>query len=139
MSKTIIAVLLAAALASNVATAATADFAGAWVDAAPASGIARLTVTATNGTVMLHVFGQCEQDICDWGSAPGHGYSLSVTSGDIRIVTADFDFGRRRERLTLRLAPGGLRYRLFTEFADASPRMDYESAGFLKKTAPPPP
>jgi hypothetical protein len=133
MSKTAMAALLAAALAGGAASAATSDFAGAWVNAGPASGIARLAVTAAGDTVTLHVFGPCEQGTCDWGSAPGHGYSLSVTSGDIRIVTADFDLGRRRERLTLCLAPGGLSYRLFTEFADASPRMDYESAGFLKK------
>jgi hypothetical protein len=136
MPKTTIFALLALAVCT-AASAAPADFAGTWRNANPAApDLSRLAIAASGKTLTVQVFAPCERGLCDWGTAPGHGYSLSAASADVRIVTADFDLDRRRTHLILRLAPGGLDYRLFTDFADATLRMDTESGGFLKKTAP---
>jgi hypothetical protein len=138
MPKTTVTALLALA-ACTAASAAPADFAGAWRNANPAAqDISRLAIAASGKSITVQVFAPCERGLCDWGKAEAHGYSLSVTSADVRIVTADFDLDRRQAHLILRLAPGGLDYRLFTDFADATARMDTESGGFLKKPAPQP-
>jgi hypothetical protein len=131
------AALLTAALMSGAAAAGTSDFVGNWVNNDPGTqDVTRIVVIPTGGNnVKVRVFGQCQPTDCDWGTVPGHGYSDAVNSNDVRIITARFDPGFKKTLVILRLAPGGLRYQLLTEFTDGSGRMDYESGGRMNKVA----
>jgi hypothetical protein len=130
------------------ASADLGDFLGVWVNADPnTGGITRVVISqAGPWQVNVHVFGSCHPTDCDWGSVPGHAYTESVGSSDVRSIVARFTSSFSDDNIVFREGHNGsIRMELFVAFTDHSGRNDYVSIAQLDRAPsygpplPPPP
>jgi hypothetical protein len=108
-------------------------FAGTWVntnDAAP-HRIAKLVMTVRGGILMVHAWGFCEPDACDWGEVAAEVYAESINSQTAISFTATFDFGFMETQLQTNLKRGTMVIATTNKFSDLSGRSDYYTREFF--------
>jgi hypothetical protein len=111
-------------------------FEGHWVQP-DSQGITAVDIQTVNGSLRLRAFGRCDPKDCDWGEVAAQPYSTAVNKPGIDVVSADFDFGFARSRLTMYPEDTDrLRLEVFTVFVDASGRSAYHTVEVLRRSAP---
>ena len=108
-------------------------FAGTWANtnnAAP-HRIAKLVITVRDSILMVHVWGFCEPDPCDWGEVPAEVYADSINSQTAMSFTAAFDFGFMETQLQTNLKRGTMVIATTNKFSDLSGRSDYYTREFF--------
>ncbi len=108
-------------------------FAGTWVntnDAAP-HRIAKLVMKIRDGVLMVHVWGFCDPELCDWGEVPAEVYADSINTQTAMSFTAMFDFGFMETRLQTNLKRGTMVIATANKFSDLSGRSDYYTREFF--------
>jgi hypothetical protein len=108
-------------------------FVGTWVntnDSAP-HRIARLVMTVRDGILMVHAWGYCTPDPCDWGEASADVYADSINSQTAMSFTAVFDFGFMETHLQTNLKRGTMVIATANKFGDLSGRSDYYTREFF--------
>jgi hypothetical protein len=110
-----------------------APFEGTWVntnDTAP-HRIAKLVMTVSDGVLMVHVWGYCEPDLCDWGEVPAEVYADSINSETAMSFTATFEFGFMETHLQTNLKRGTMVIATANKFSDQSGRSNYYTREFF--------
>ena len=101
-------------------------FPGNWVNSNPdTSGIARLKVSETGGTLTLQVFAIGPDGLVDWGTVPVHVFTSAPSSRMGAGFASVFDFGFAETRLQGMIMKGLLVLAQFHHFKDDSSRSGY--------------
>lgn len=117
-------------LVSSTALAALSDFSGNWRNVnANTSGITRLHIRISGTNVIIHTWGKCHPQDCDWGAVRGYAYAASVSRplpANARAVSAVFKTNFSESILLLRPEQSNrLRADVYTRFTDNSGRSNY--------------
>ena len=108
-------------------------FVGVWLntnDSAP-HRIAKLIMTIRDGNLMVHAYGYCTPEPCDWGEVAADVYADSITSQTAMAFTAAFDFGFMETYLQTNLKRGTMVIATANKFSDLSGRSDYYTREFF--------
>lgn len=101
-------------------------FPGTWVNSNPGTtGVARLKMTESNGTLSLQVFAIGQDALTDWGQENVLVFMASPTSRVGAGFTCVFDFGFAETRLQGMIMKGLLVLAQFHTFKDDSRRAGY--------------
>ncbi|CAK8724450.1 MAG: hypothetical protein CDV28_10259 [Candidatus Electronema aureum] len=99
---------------------------GTWINCdKQTGGIVKIEIAVDGKGLVVHAYGACHPDPCDWGAVSGHSYSSSVSSLDAVAFTAVFDAGFSERLLTGHLENGCLIAESYTNFKDGGGRYDY--------------
>jgi hypothetical protein len=90
-------------------------------------GLVRVEISRRRGVLIVHPFGACHPQPCDWGAVKGRAYSESVSSVDAVAFTATFKFSFKVTIVTGHLCEGCLLVETYNHFTDGSGRCDYYS------------
>jgi hypothetical protein len=101
-----------------------------WSTDKATGGIRKLILTEENGDLMIHAFGACVPELCDWGKIAAVAYAANVSSRDAMAFTARYDFGFMETTLAVYMKGGILVLDSFNAFKDASGRSDYFTREF---------
>ena len=76
---------------------------GYWENIDPYTrGLVAVEFTMIGDQLMIHAWGACHPDPCDWGEAPVILYSTGVSDPQARCGTADYDHGFSYARLGIK-------------------------------------
>jgi hypothetical protein len=101
-----------------------------WSTDKATGGIRKMILSEENGALMVHGFGACAPELCDWGKIVAVAYAASVTSTDAMAFTARYDFGFMETTLAVYMKGGILVLDSFNAFKDSSGRSDYFTREF---------
>jgi hypothetical protein len=93
-------------------------------------GIRKLVLSEENGALLIHAFGTCVPELCDWGKIAAVPYAANVTSREAMAFTARYDFGFMETTLAVYMKGGILVLDSFNTFKDSSGRCDYFTREF---------
>jgi hypothetical protein len=135
--------LCAAALLAFTSTAAhgaVADFVGRW-GSPTTRGIAMVKMRIAGDQMVMHVWGKCSPQLCDWGEQPVQLFAGSVgvpiADGALAAI-AQFTARATQTMVVVRKSVGGgLLYQAFTNFTDNSGRTNYLEVDKLDPCASP--
>jgi hypothetical protein len=98
-----------------------------WIDLAPGAGLRAVVLTAVNGLLHVHAYGNCSPVPCNWGTVTGitFGASVSAATGDTFLAPYAFGFARKLLEGSVNAAGTRLTVRTWTEFTDGSHRSNY--------------
>ncbi len=100
---------------------------GTWVNVdANTTGLVRVVLGWAAG-LMVHPYGACHPNPCDWGSVRGMPYGNSVSSSYAVAFSAVFQPSFKTTILTGYIQAGMLVVETFSHFTDGSGRFDYYS------------
>lgn len=101
---------------------------GKWVNTdANARGTEYFVLAERNGDFVVHGFGACEGEPCDWGEVSGLTYAEEVESTDATAFTAHYDRGFADTIIAGYLSDGTLTVGNWTTFKDDSDRSSHYS------------
>jgi hypothetical protein len=104
----------------------TSGLCGEWINSNPQStGIARMTLTESDGKFSLQAFGMGDEGLIDWGNAPIEPVAFGPTSRVAGGISCEFSFDFKRVRLQGMIMKGLLVLTEFHTFTDDSHRMNY--------------
>ncbi len=107
---------------------------GTWVNCDHQTrGVIRLMITAAGSEVMIHAFGACTPNPCDWGAVTGMIYADNVTAAPAVAFTAVYTFTFKQTTLVAHLLNGALIVETFDHFTDKSGRADYYSLNIMSQ------
>jgi len=99
---------------------------GTWINCDKQNGgVVKIEITMDAKGLVIHAYGACLPNPCDWGAVSGHSYSSRVSSPDAVAFTAVVDSGFSETLLTGHLENGCLIAESYTNFKDGSRRYDY--------------
>jgi hypothetical protein len=101
-----------------------------WSTDKATGGIRKLVLSEENGGLVVHGFGACEPELCDWGKIAATAYAATVTSREAMSFTARYDFGFMETTLAVYMKGGILVLDSFNAFKDSSGRSDYFTREF---------
>jgi hypothetical protein len=105
---------------------------GTWWNTDKATrGISKLVLSEDGPSLIVHAFGACLPDACDWGKAKAVSFSASVASREAMAFTTHYDFGFMETTLAVYMKGGILVLDSFNAFKDSSGRCDYFSREFF--------
>ena len=110
-------------------------FAGTWVntnDSAP-HRIAKLAMTVRDGILMVHVWGYCTPDPCDWGEVEAHVFADRPDSRKGAGFGAHYDTGSIDVAFQVNMNLGLLVLLTFNRFKDGSSRANYINREFFHR------
>jgi hypothetical protein len=104
---------------------------GTWFNVDPATR--GLTSIQIQGNV-LHPYGSCHPQACDWGAIKAKGFANDVNSGGFTALRAKANQGFATKEIVATLEPDGrLRVEVFTHFTDDSKRPDYRAVDYFAR------
>jgi hypothetical protein len=99
---------------------------GDWGNINPdAGGLVRIVITEEAGQLVIHPYGACHPDPCDWGEAPATAYARNVSDEKAVAFDAFFDFGFSETIVTGILRRRAMQVMSFSIFKDGSGRSNY--------------
>jgi hypothetical protein len=93
-------------------------------------GIVKLVLTAKDGALIVHAYGACEPELCDWGAVRGEVFAANVSGREAMAFTAVYDFGFMETSLAVYYKGGILVLDSFNAFKDDSGRSSYFTREF---------
>ncbi len=111
-------------------------FPGTWVNSNPETqGIARLTMSVSDGILSIGVRALGPDGLIDWGPAQSVEIFTAGPSSRVGLgFTCEYDFGFAETRLEAMIAKGLTVLGQFHHFKDDSSRMDYFTREYFAKT-----
>lgn len=107
---------------------------GTWVNCDHQTrSLVRVMITAAGGEIMVHGFGACSPNPCDWGAVPGLVYADDVTATPAVAFSAVYTFAFKQTTIVGRLLNGALIVEIFDHFTDKSGRADYYSLNIMSQ------
>ena len=107
---------------------------GTWVNVNHETRDLVRVVIATKGKeIVVHAFGACQPNPCDWGQVEGMIYAGSVVTSPAIGFVADYKFAFAEVRMVGHLMYGALVVETFTHFINQSGRADYFALDILGK------
>ncbi|HUB30030.1 MAG TPA: hypothetical protein VL967_10045 [Terracidiphilus sp.] len=107
---------------------------GTWVNIShDTRDLVRLMVSLKGNEIVVHAFGACHPNPCDWGQAPARMYAENVASAPATSLIANYKFDFAEVAVTARLLKGALFVESFTHFTDQSGRADYYALDIMSK------
>ena len=117
------------------ASAGIPDLVGGWINADHAArDLAQLTIHMEGGQLMVHAWGACRPNDCDWGEVPAHVFTPNVSipvDVGANAAIAEFDQHGISTMVLLQTNAGELQYKVFMILPDGSTRSDYHVSGHL--------
>ena len=108
---------------------------GTWVNTNSATrGIVKVVLTASDGKVVLKVFGSCDPDPYDWGEVNASIFASDIHSNEATAWSAFCEFGFMDIHLQAHIRQGVLIIAKFDRFKDESGRVNYFSKEFFYRT-----
>lgn len=105
---------------------------GTWLNTDKRTGgINKLILRPVDGALLVHAFGACEPEPCDWGEVQAYAFSSGVSSSEAMAFTALFDFGFMETSIAVYLKGGIMVLDSFNTFRDDSGRANYFSREFF--------
>jgi hypothetical protein len=98
-----------------------------------AGGVVRLVLSASDGELLVRVFGAGEPEPQDWGENPATPYGASVTASTTMAFSAVYYFDFLTVLLAAYAKQGILVLDTFNTFTDASGRANYFSREFFHR------
>ena len=103
-----------------------APLTGTWINFDRAArGIVRVFLAEKDGTFMVHAFGACEPDPCDWGEARGEVFAAGIGHHEAIGFKSFYDFGLMEIFLAAYLNKRLLVLDSYNVFKDGSGRSRY--------------
>ncbi len=93
--------------------------------------LVRLMITAAGNEVMIHGFGACTPNPCDWGAVNGLVYADNVAATPAVAFSAVYTFSFKQTTIVGRLVNGALMVELLDHFTDKSGRADYYTLNIM--------
>jgi hypothetical protein len=114
------------------------DYVGNWSNVNPNSGgLAKVTVENRGQGFLVHIWGKCHPDPCDWGVARAKVFAGTVSSSpasDVASLEALYNPGFARKRVVLRLRNAStMEVETSTHFTDNSGRQDMSMSDMLRR------
>ena len=107
---------------------------GTWVNCDHQTrNLVRVMITAAGSEIMVHGFGACSPNPCDWGAVPGLVYADNVTATPAVAFSAVYTFSFKQTTIVGRLLNGALIVETFDHFTDRSGRADYYSMNIMSQ------
>ena len=108
-------------------------FVGTWINTNDSARhkIARVLISIRNGALLIHAYGDCSPDLCDWGEVPADVFAESISSHEAMSFSAVYDFGFMETYLQSNLKHGTLVIATCNKFKDDNGRSNYYTREFF--------
>ncbi len=108
-------------------------FVGVWVNTNDAARhkIAKVSLTIKDGRLLVHAYGDCTPELCDWGEVKAEVFGDSINSQTAMSFSAIYDFGFMETYLQSNLKHGTLVIASCNRFTDHSGRSNYYTREFF--------
>ena len=123
---------------------ALAPILGTWYNADTTTGeISKVILYEDEGRFLIHAFGACAPDLCDWGAVVATPFVSSLTDHVVTGFEAYYDFGFMETHMATNVKRGILVIQSYNRFKDDSGRASYFTREFfhldIQHYQPPPP
>jgi hypothetical protein len=110
-----------------------APFIGTWTNTNDSSRhkIARVVLTIRDGRLVVHAYGDCSPELCDWGEVEASVFADGIDSLTAMSFSAIYDFGFMETYLQSNLKHGTLVIASCNKFRDESGRSNYYTREFF--------
>jgi hypothetical protein len=107
-----------------------ADFQGDWTNRNSSTrGITRITISQALDKAIVHAWGACHPEDCNWGTA-----ETAASNAERGILQVEWNPGFATKQATLTIGEGDrLEVRIKTHFSDKSGRPDFETVDYFKR------
>lgn len=106
-------------------------FVGTWKNTKPDSGqLPKVIMKEVDGQLIMHAFGACTPDLCDWGEALCEVFTDGVGSPTANAFIASFSFDFADVEISSNVKLGVLVVQAYTRFKDGSDRFNYYTREF---------
>src|SRR2546429_9777131 len=80
-------------------------FVGTWINTNDSARhkIARVVMSIRDGALLVHAYGDCSPDLCDWGEVVADVFAENISAHGAMSFTAGYDFGFLGNYLQLNL------------------------------------
>jgi hypothetical protein len=108
-------------------------FIGTWINTNDSARhkVAKVELTLRAGSLIVHAYGDCSPELCDWGEVEANVFADSVNSLTAMSFSAVYDFGFMETYLQSNLKHGTLVIASCNKFKDDSGRSDYYTREFF--------
>ncbi|PYS25175.1 MAG: hypothetical protein DMF72_02535 [Acidobacteria bacterium] len=112
-------------------------FVGTWINTNDSARhkIARVVISIKDGSLVVHAFGDCSPDLCDWGEVVADVFAESIGSHEAMSFSAVYDFGFMESYLQSNVKHGTLVIATCNKFKDDNGRSNYYTREFFYQTA----
>jgi hypothetical protein len=108
--------------------------AGVWFATDRATpGVLRMELAKREGRLVVHAYGACSPEPCDWGEQVATAYGASVASTEAMAFSVIYDFGFLETLLAAYMKGGILVLDTFNTFKDGSGRASYFTREFYHR------
>lgn len=108
-------------------------FVGNWLNTNDSARhkIARVVMAVKDGVLIVHAYGDCVPDLCDWGEVKATVFADSIGSHVAMSFSAVYDFGFMETYLQSNIKHGTLVIASCNRFKDGSGRANYYTREFF--------
>ena len=108
-------------------------FVGNWINTNESARhkIARVVMKVKDGILIVHAYGDCSPDLCDWGEVEADVFADSIASDVAMSFSAVYDFGFMETYLQSNIKHGTLVIASCNKFKDGSGRSNYYTREFF--------
>lgn len=108
-------------------------FVGSWTNTNDSARhkIARVVMSVKDGVLIVHAYGDCTPELCDWGEVEASVFADSIASHVAMSFSAVYDFGFMETYLQSNIKHGTLVIASCNRFKDDSGRSNYYTREFF--------
>jgi hypothetical protein len=110
-----------------------APFVGTWINTNDSARhkIARVVISIRDGDLIVHAYGDCSPELCDWGEVSADVFAESISAHVAMSFSAVYDFGFMESYLQSNVKHGTLVIATCNKFKDDSGRSNYYTREFF--------
>ena len=108
-------------------------FVGTWINTNDSARhkIARVVISIKDGSLVVHAYGDCSPDLCDWGEVVADVFAENISAHEAMSLSAVYDFGYVEAYLQSNLKHGTLVIATCNKFKDDNGRSNYYTREFF--------